>query len=127
MSSYTACVEIPIARKTKEKQGKEKQGKTREGNAKKNKRDEMFGRKRKKEPMTALRFVCVLFPKLFMIVSVLVYLIGGTVLFMADESAWQAAITPWGIIEVVLLLMFAAWLGIGKIYLNHKKDEDAEK
>lgn len=87
----------------------------------------MFGRKRKKEPMTALRFVCVLFPKLLMIVSVLVYLIGGTVLFMADESTWQAAITPWGIIEIVLLMMFSAWLGIGKIYQKHKKEEGAEK
>lgn len=87
----------------------------------------MFGRKRKKEPMTALRFVCVFCPKLLMIISALGYLIGGTVLFMADEAAWQAAITPWGIIEIVLLLMFAAWLGIGKIYMNHKKDEGAEQ
>ena len=87
----------------------------------------MFGRKRKKEPMTALRFVCVFCPKLLMIVSALGYLIGGTALFVADESVWQAAITPWGIIEIVLLLMFAAWLGIGKIYLNHKKDEGAEQ
>ncbi len=87
----------------------------------------MFGRKRKKEPMTARRFVCVFCPKLLMIISGLGYLIGGTILFMLDESGWQAAITPWGIIEVVLLLVFAAWLGIGKIYYRKNgKDEYTE-
>ncbi len=87
----------------------------------------MFGRKRKKEPMTAQRFICVFFPKLLMAVSVIAYLIGGTVLFMADEGAWQAAITPWGIVEVVLLTMFAAWLGIGKAFQKKKESDEHQK
>ena len=84
----------------------------------------MFGRRRKKEPMTMMRFVCVVLPKALIVAAMGVYLIGGTVLYVADDAAWQAAITAWGIVTIIACIVFAAWMGIGKQYVKRSVKED---
>lgn len=87
----------------------------------------MFKRKRgQSEPMTTLHFFCVFLPKFLLFVSIAAYLIGGTILFVADENAWSEGIKPWGITEIGFCLVIAIWLGIGKALYKRAQENDVQ-
>lgn len=88
----------------------------------------MFGRrKRARDPITMKRFLCVLLPKIMIGISAVIYLVAGVALFMTDEERWEHIMRPWGVIEVIICVALAAWIGIGSAYLRYSEAHSDER
>lgn len=78
----------------------------------------------KKKPMTRMRFVCTFLPKLFIILTLVAYVVGGSILYSVNEKSWQRAIDVWGLITIILCILCIIWLSIGSgIMQNERKNK----
>ncbi len=80
--------------------------------------------RRNRKPMTRMRLACTFAPKLFIVLSLLVYIMGGSILYAVDEHGWERIIELWGICTVILCVFCTIWLAVGFAILQAKTSKN---